>query len=82
MKILKVRSNEWSKEVVCRNCESTLLAEDADLKYGKFYSGMDAEESMDYYIVCPVCGENVFFNEKDIPNYLKAKLSAKHGGSK
>lgn len=78
MKILKVKDNEWSKKVVCKNCETTLLAEDADLKYGHFFSGMDAEESWDFYVVCPVCGKNVFFTHSEIPNYLKAKLDKRH----
>lgn len=75
MKIIKVKENEWSQEVTCNNCESTLEVEEADVKYGKFYSGMDAEVSWDYYAVCPVCRKNKFFNEWDIPKYLKAKLS-------
>lgn len=72
MKIIS-KGNElaFKKEVKCTNCDSVLEIEGADIKYGKFYSGMDAEVSFDYYVICVVCGEKIFLKEKDIPEGVK-----------
>lgn len=74
MKILKILSGTWTHECTCKNCETGLLIEEPDVKYGRFFSGMDAQVSMDFYAVCPTCEQNIFLNDADVPRYLQAKL--------
>lgn len=72
MKVISKGSElAFKKEVKCENCDSVLEIDGTDIKFGKFYSGMDAEVSYDYFIVCEVCKERIFLNEKDIPEGTK-----------
>ena len=72
MKILdKPNDKDWRLTTACKNCESELEIEKTDVKYKDFYSGMDAEMSMEYYVVCPVCGKYVFLTEKKLPRSVQ-----------
>ncbi len=70
MKIVK-KNEPWELEITCKNCETTLVIENNDIRYGDFYSGLDALQSWDYYVRCPVCDNFLFINKGKIPNFVK-----------
>lgn len=77
MKIISQKSG-WVGQVKCEHCETVMEVEQEEILYGRFYSGMDAEESMEYYVKCPVCGENVFFDQRKMPGWVKVLIANKH----
>ncbi len=78
MKVIKAANVVWTKEIECSNCKTLLEVETKDLKFGRFYSGMDAQESVDFYTKCMVCKENIFFDEEDIPAAVKFVVEKRH----
>jgi hypothetical protein len=58
---------DFKLNVVCIKCDTQIELEANDIKYGKFYSGLDCEVSMDYFVNCPVCKELVFINRRKLP---------------
>lgn len=71
MKVIPKPEKDFTLSVECGNCETTLVLEKSDVSYGDFYSGMDAEMSMDFYVDCPVCKAYVFIDEKKLPRHVK-----------
>ena len=68
----------WKTEAVCENCETRLEIEKADILYGDFYSGMEAEHSMEYYVDCPVCRKYVFLHKEHLPRHVRFAAESKY----
>ena len=78
MRVIPPPESNWKMVVACDECDSGLEIEKDDVGYKDFYSGTDAEMSMEYYLVCPVCGQYVFLDEKKLPKDVKYAARAKY----
>lgn len=73
----RIAPDEWSDEVTCEGCASTLTLKLSDLCFmpatGTFWEGTDSYE----YFRCPVCGSREYYG-KSIPDYLRSAMSYPH----
>ena len=80
MKVLKkTDTSKWSWRTKCVKCESELEAERGDIKHslseddGPFRPG-----SIDLWtITCPMCSNEIYLSEKEIPKLLQMEVKQK-----
>jgi hypothetical protein len=63
---------EWTVTKECGDCHSVVEFEEEDLHFNDEYHICN-----DYYVICPICENNLYIDDGKIPEYLKKKLRRK-----
>lgn len=70
-----VKEGSWKKRLTCRDCNSVLHIEEADIKYSQYIHDYGSELEEDFYIDCVVCGNEISI--KKIPTPIKERIVSK-----
>ena len=73
MKVIK--KGLWKKRITCRDCNSVLAIEEVDIKYFPYIHDYGSELEEDFYIECPVCGNEISI--KKVPTPIKERIKSK-----
>lgn len=67
MKIVHDAAQEWSLQIECSSCKSTLEIVEEDVRYGQF--GMAGHYDWELYVTCPVC--DVDTQNFKVPSFVR-----------
>jgi hypothetical protein len=78
MKIIKQENiDDWNYECKCSKCNSELLAEKPDVKFHSYEGDMREAGYTTYYVICPVCSNQINIESVVIPKLLQVQLKTK-----